>query len=78
MSAYMQQDARYAIALNPIYEGVTVTQVVVGSGQITFNPNVKEKYYKNYFNLGMKNIFDIYDFEEQRYMEHHEKEKIKL
>jgi len=78
MSAYMQQDARYAIALREIYEGVTVTQVIVGSGQITFNPDVKERHYRNYFNLGMKNIFDIYDFEEQRYLADHEKEKIKI
>lgn len=77
-NAYTDETNRYAIALKPIFEGVTVSNNLLGAGNVIFSPSVHEKYYFNYFNLGFKLLFDVYDLKEERYLNDDEIAKLKL
>jgi hypothetical protein len=55
------------IRINPVYDGLTITRPVVGLGQVTFSPLVKEEFYDNYLKLGF-DIFQVYDTEKEEWL----------
>lgn len=57
----------FLIRLKPEYDGVTITKNIVGLGEVTFSPTVKEENYDNYLNLGF-DIFQVYDTDKEEYI----------
>ena len=55
------------IRIKPEYDGLTITRLVAGLGQVTFSPTVKEEFYDNYLKLGF-DIFQVYDTEKDEWL----------
>ena len=66
------------IRLKEKYDGVTITRSVLGLGEVTFSPAVKEEFYVNYLKLGF-DLFECYDSETNEWLIDLEKiKKMKL